>query len=61
MVFCIDTAPLPLKDPKVNHESHNTTNIYPHLGRERGLAQAAQQCKGGEIVAQSSRPGILLS
>lgn len=59
MLFCIDTAPLPLKDPKVNCEPHNTTNIHPHLGRECGLAQAARQCKGGETAAQSSRPGLL--
>lgn len=35
-------------------------NVYPHLGREGGLAQAAQQRKGGEIVAQSTGPGPFL-
>lgn len=57
VLFCIDTAPLPLKDPKVNCEPHNTTNIHPHLGRERGLAQAAQQCRGGETVAKAAGQG----
>lgn len=60
VLFCIDTAPFLPKDPKLNHELHNITNVYPHLGREGGLAQDAQQCKGGEIVAQSTRPGLFL-
>lgn len=59
VLFCIDTAPFLSKDPKLSHESH-ITNIYPHLGREGGLARAAQQCKGGKIAAQNTRPGPFL-